>query len=602
MPRTPSGEYELPAGQPVAPDTIISSDVHNDLANDLAAALTDSLSRTGKGGMLAPFLAPDGSDSAPSYSFTNAQTTGLWRSQLDSSLNLSISSTNAAKFTLAGEVTFFGKAPMLNNTRLDNKDLNELTVGGSYNIGDSPSNSPEGIDNFSLLVSSDGNDHLWQMAVEQSNAEPFVRTATFDGSTWAFTPWVSVSGKVTITQEYVVGEEGQTVVNIEYTVGTIIVSVNGYHINDQVQDGVYFVATDGQTVTIYGTEVGDEIMVIRFGAFEVADTYTRADADAKFVDVAGDTMTGQLKGITPVDDDDLVRKDYVDNQATRENLIINGGMQVWQRGLTLGTGGFLADRWYANVAGGSITQSYAETSTYPAWEAAGVNQTLNIGVDSGVTGHNVRTRLEKVGTASGETVTLSCYVESTIARTFNLGINQRFGQGGSPVVELLSPDIIYDTPNVPMKISHTFDLPSIVGKTIGPNSSLEIVVAPTVDATAFVWDLAHVKLELGDTVTSFVYENYALERSKCARFYEVTDTSHKWDPPIPTGVTFGFWLQCHPKRVIPTCTIKAYSASHIINPTLINAKGYGCLLNCGTDDPNSVNRDISLIVTFDAEI
>lgn len=53
-------------------------------------------------------------------------------------------------------------------------------------------------------------------------------------------------------------------------------------------------------------------------AIEEAGGYSTVEADARFANVAGDTMTGQLNGITPVAAGNLTRKDYVDTQvATR---------------------------------------------------------------------------------------------------------------------------------------------------------------------------------------------------------------------------------------------------------------------------------------------
>ncbi|KGM35704.1 hypothetical protein [Inquilinus limosus] len=53
MPRDASGTYTKPAGTTAVTGQVISSSAYNNLANDEAAALTDSLSRSGKGGMQA---------------------------------------------------------------------------------------------------------------------------------------------------------------------------------------------------------------------------------------------------------------------------------------------------------------------------------------------------------------------------------------------------------------------------------------------------------------------------------------------------------------------------------------------------------------------
>lgn len=79
MPRDATGGYTLPAGNPVVTGTLISSGWANPTMDDIKLALTDSLSRSGNGGMLAPFTVPDGSNINPSLSFVNEATSGLYR-------------------------------------------------------------------------------------------------------------------------------------------------------------------------------------------------------------------------------------------------------------------------------------------------------------------------------------------------------------------------------------------------------------------------------------------------------------------------------------------------------------------------------------------
>lgn len=79
MPRNSSGVYSLPAGNPVVTGTTISSTWANTTLADLAAAMTDSLSRSGDGAMLAPLLLDDGAIGAPALSWGNETTSGLYR-------------------------------------------------------------------------------------------------------------------------------------------------------------------------------------------------------------------------------------------------------------------------------------------------------------------------------------------------------------------------------------------------------------------------------------------------------------------------------------------------------------------------------------------
>jgi len=79
MPRDPSGNFTLVAGNPTVTGTTITTTWWNSTSTDMASALTDSLSRSGLGGMLVPFTLVDGSVSAPAFSFVSENNTGFYR-------------------------------------------------------------------------------------------------------------------------------------------------------------------------------------------------------------------------------------------------------------------------------------------------------------------------------------------------------------------------------------------------------------------------------------------------------------------------------------------------------------------------------------------
>jgi hypothetical protein len=79
MSRDVNGNYTLPVGNPVVSGQPISSTVHNSTNNDIATALTDSLSRSGLGGMLTALPFVDGTLANPSITFTNELTSGIFR-------------------------------------------------------------------------------------------------------------------------------------------------------------------------------------------------------------------------------------------------------------------------------------------------------------------------------------------------------------------------------------------------------------------------------------------------------------------------------------------------------------------------------------------
>ena len=78
MPRDASGDYSLPEPLVVAGQTVLADWANNSFA-DFSTTFTDSLSRSGNGGMLAQLRIAPGSAPAPSISWTNETTSGLYR-------------------------------------------------------------------------------------------------------------------------------------------------------------------------------------------------------------------------------------------------------------------------------------------------------------------------------------------------------------------------------------------------------------------------------------------------------------------------------------------------------------------------------------------
>jgi hypothetical protein len=76
--RNSSGTMSAASG-PYVPGTTITSTTINSRFADIENEITDSLSRSGKGGMTAALRGSDGTVSAPEFSFTNEVGTGIYR-------------------------------------------------------------------------------------------------------------------------------------------------------------------------------------------------------------------------------------------------------------------------------------------------------------------------------------------------------------------------------------------------------------------------------------------------------------------------------------------------------------------------------------------
>ncbi len=102
----------------------------------------------------------------------------------------------------------------------------------------------------------------------------------YSGSSWA-AAGSAVNGTAE-RQEYV-ATSGQTTFSATYDVGFVDVYLNGSKLIPTTD----FTATNGATIVLgTGAVTGDNVSIIAYGAFNVADTYTQAQADAKFAQVA----------------------------------------------------------------------------------------------------------------------------------------------------------------------------------------------------------------------------------------------------------------------------------------------------------------------------
>jgi hypothetical protein len=125
MPRNSSGVYTLPGGNPVTPGDVIEAEWANTTLEDVANELTNSLSRTGAGGMLAPFRIADGNVSGPGLSYLNETNTGLYRSGSGSTW-MSVLGVNTAQFSTVGLTIPSGKALTA---------VGNASVGGTFSVG-----------------------------------------------------------------------------------------------------------------------------------------------------------------------------------------------------------------------------------------------------------------------------------------------------------------------------------------------------------------------------------------------------------------------------------------------------------------------------------
>lgn len=148
MSRDSSGNYTLPSGvNPVVEGTEIEPAWANTTLDDIAAAMTDSLSRSGKGGMLVPFKVPNGSAAAPGYTFNAEPSSGMYRAGTGD-VRISVSGVDGLGVTAAllstpggfsagGNVTITGTLGVTGATTLSSITVSGAAVfNGAVTLGD----------------------------------------------------------------------------------------------------------------------------------------------------------------------------------------------------------------------------------------------------------------------------------------------------------------------------------------------------------------------------------------------------------------------------------------------------------------------------------
>lgn len=275
--------------------------------------------------------------------------------------------------------------------------------------------------------------------------------------------------------------------------------------------------------------------------------------------------------------------------AGLRNKILNGRFDVWQRGtpVAIGAGlsGYTADQWRVvqnagiSCSASRISTAFGSTDVIGRWYA----QFAFSG--TGVSGSSVSYRIPCLLETSARTLTLSYYAADSVATSVSLVARQNFGTGGSPsasVDTVLIPGTVASS--FGSKLSATFTLPSIAGKTLGNNGDehLEIFFIPAV-ADAHTFNLANVQLEYGSTATS--YEELPLEliQQNCERVFKAVKGG--LSGMVKSAASVQFPLTFSPEmRTAPTLTAGTTlttintSAADGINPASVSL----ALSNSGT--------------------
>lgn len=209
--------------------------------------------------------------------------------------------------------------------------------------------------------------------------------------------------------------------------------------------------------------------------------------------------------------------------AGRRNLIINGSLDIWQRGTTVNSVSFSnngADRWTSHATIDATRQEFTPGQTDVPGEPRYYARHTAVGTAMGFS-----QKIEDVRTCAGQYVTLSFWAKASEPCTGDVLFRQRFGTGGSSTVfDDYSSRLDFDTYWRYYTWTHKFD--SVSGKTLGVDSEgrtdnfAEVsIYVPATGAGEYL-DFTRVQVELGKVATPFEIRPIGEEISLCKRYYE----------------------------------------------------------------------------------
>ena len=235
-------------------------------------------------------------------------------------------------------------------------------------------------------------------------------------------------------------------------------------------------------------------------------------------------------------------------QYGNRNLIINGAMQVAQRGTSLSLNGteYLLDRfrtYRSHTATATASQSSdAPTGFTKSWlvtigTGAAASAANELQLSQQIEGYNIIPL--GLGASGAKDFTVSFWVKSSLTGDFSIAFQSQAAADHYITTYNISAANTweYKTITISGPTSGTFNTTNSTGLAVvfdlGSGSNLEatsdvwstgnkyrksgtVAVAATSSAT---WQITGVQLEVGDTATGFEHRSYGDELARCQRYY-----------------------------------------------------------------------------------
>ena len=302
---------------------------------------------------------------------------------------------------------------------------------------------------------------------------------------------------------------------------------------------------------------GDTNTALRFPA---ADTFTVETAGTERLRI-NSTGATSVTGSLAVNGNNYPTAGALSNR----NLIMNGSMQVAQRGTSLAqttTPAFLVDRFKVyDSPSNTHTLTQSQSSNVPNYTTTGFSKSLRVEVTSGaatpVDGYTIIAQAIEgfdsaqlqFGTANAKTVTLSFWARTNASGNYSVALRNsaanynyiaQFGHMGSNLwfpIKITIPGATAGTwltdNGRGVEVLWNLDAGSnYYGTEDAWNSAIVFNLAADTNTfsntTGNYFELTGVQLEVGSKSTPFVHESYGQTLAKCQRYFE----------GVPAGSTF----------------------------------------------------------------
>jgi hypothetical protein len=205
----------------------------------------------------------------------------------------------------------------------------------------------------------------------------------------------------------------------------------------------------------------------------------------------------------------------------RKNLIINGAMQVSQRGASFSTQGHTLDRWYLNLSGGSgiVTSSAFAAGS----EVDGIKNYLALDVTAGNNYLGMIYKVEGARSLPTGKATLSWWAKGINPAGGAFDCNMQLVTNGTTVFNTPLSDS-FSVTSAWQKYVRVVDIPSYSGMTAETSDGSWTYIRlaqPAGDTSTDAWslDITGVQLEAGSVATDFEHRSYGEELALCQRYY-----------------------------------------------------------------------------------